>query len=142
MITAAIHATPVAPIDHHDASSELARISCEIAERLAEMHEIKFGSGLQLIERLATIGRLDNEAYGMVIDILHGHTECLLDSYAVQAERAGREKQTIHYRRLQSIEVIRLTFPDVAAQLDRMRLSVKHHEDPISKADVLREATE
>lgn len=141
MVTASIHSVPVAPIAH-EASTELAKIAAEIAERLAEMHGLKHGAGMDLVTRLATVARIDAEAYAIAVAVLHGDTAALLDSYAAQGARAGREKQTIHYRRVQAIEHLRVVFPEAAALLDTMRLSVTHHEDPMSRADILRDNAE
>lgn len=141
MVTASIYGQPVAPVEH-ETGSELSRIASEIAERLDEMHEIKFGAGLDFVTRLANVARVDADAYGLAVAVLHGNTDCLLESYAVQGQRAGREKQTIHYRRLQAIAHLRVVFPEAAALLDTLRLSVTHHEDPVSRADIIRENAE
>jgi hypothetical protein len=142
MITAALNTVTVARVVHRSTgdTAELARIASEIAERLDEMNEIKFGSGMDIVVRLANVARIDAGAFDMAVSVLHGNVEALLDSYAVQGERAGREKQTMHYRNLKSIEHLRVVFPEAADLFDVIRLSVKHHEDPMSKADVLRES--
>lgn len=145
MITAALHAETVSPARREydtDTAHELARIAAEIAERLDEMNEIKLGSARDLVCRLAMIARLpDPGAFAMLIALLHGRTECLLDSYEARANFSGRKKQTEHYRSLTSIAAIRTAFPEVAQMLTNIRLSVEHHEDPPSKADALRGAS-
>ena len=138
MITAALNTVAINPAPAGE-TPELTCIVSEIAARLDEMHEIKFGSGADLVTRLATVARHDAGAYALAVAVLHGDTGRLLESYAVQGEKAGREKQTIHYRTVQSIAHLRAIFPEAADLLDAMRLSVHHQEDPMSSADLLRE---
>lgn len=143
MITAALHATPVSPTIQRSEgqTAELARIASEIAERLEEMDALRLGSGMDMVNRLATVARVDASSYKMAIAILHGDLSPLLDSYAAQGEKAGRKKQTMHYRTLQSIEHLRRIFPEAADIIDQYRLSVKHHEDPVSREEIIRDAT-
>ncbi len=144
MITAAIHGIAVSPTAHGrtgDASA-LAGIASEIAERIAEMNELRENAGTDLVLRLSNIARLDRGAFVIVVSVLHGDTSCLTDSYSERGDAVGRKKQTVHYRTLKQIESIAAIFPEVAAILETMRLSVKHHEDPQSRAQVIREATE
>jgi hypothetical protein len=143
MITVAINTVPVSPHRHiydNGAAAELARIASEIAERIQEMNELKFGSGTDLVRRLASVARVDVGAFSLIVAVLHGQVESILDSYAVKGERAGREKQTMHYRLLRELDTLHEVFPEAALVLNRIRDSVKHHEDPQSCADTVREA--
>lgn len=143
MITAALHSVTVARHEReYDSKLELARIAAEIAERLEEMHELKMNAGADLVCRLATLARVDIGAFRLVVAVMHGRTEALLTSYEAQADGTGRKKQTMHYRALTSIELLQQTFPEIAVVLEQIRTSVEHHEEPQSKADVLRGASE
>ena len=141
MITAAIFGTTVSPQPAATISDQAA-ITSEIAERIGELNAIKAGSGTDLILRLASIARLNRGALDIVVAVLHGDTAVLTDSYSERAASVGRKKQTVHYRTLKEIEAIEVVFPEVAAILSGLRLSVKHHEDPVSNGQVIREARE
>jgi hypothetical protein len=145
MITAALHSVPVSPNARRYSSEgalELARIASEIAERIEEMDELRMNAGADFVCRLATVARTDVGAFRLFVAVLHGRVECILDSYATQGDRTGREKQTMHYRLARELELLRTVFPEAANLLDAIRLSVRHHEDPMSRADVLRGASE
>lgn len=145
MITAAIHCTTVAHAAREyevDAAHERARIVSEIAERIEELGELKLGAGADLVCRLAAVANADRGSFGLVVAVLHGRTEALLDSYAAKGDKTGRKKQTEHYRDARRLDVLRAQFPEVASVLDAIRTSVEHHEDPMSKADALRDASE
>lgn len=141
MITAAIHGTTVAPSAPRQADS-LAALASEIAARVSEMNELRESSGTDLVLRLASIARLDRGAFAVVVAVLHGNTSVLTDSYSERGDAVGRKKQTVHYRTIKQIENITSAFPEVAAMLSELRLSVKHHEDPISREQVIRDAAE
>lgn len=141
MITACIYGTAISPQPAATISDQAA-ITSEIAERVAEMNALKSGAGTDLILRLASIARLNRGALDIVVAVLHGDTTVLTDSYAERAEEVGRKKQTVHYRTLKEIESIEAVFPEVAAILSGLRLSVKHHEDPVSNGQVIRDARE
>lgn len=145
MITVAINCTTVAPRTtpyNTGDSVELARIASEIAERIDEMNSLRINAGTDLVTRLAGIARIDVGAFGLIVAVLHGQVETLIDSYAAQGSRTGREKQTMHYRLAREIDTLREVFPEAAVMLARIRDSVKHHEDPKSQADTVREACE
>lgn len=145
MITVAINTTlvsPPRPAYDHGKAAELARIASEIAERVQEMNEMKFGAGTDLVCRLAGVARVDVGAFCLIVAVLHGQVEAILDSYAVKGGKAGREKQTMHYRLLRELDTLRAVFPEAANVLNAIRESVKHHEDPKSGSDVVREAME
>jgi hypothetical protein len=143
MITAAIHGMTVAPRERINTGGDtLGALSSEIAARIAEMDEIRDRAGTDLVLRLASIARLDQGAFRTVVAVMHGDTSVLTDSYSERAQSVGRKKQTVHYRTTTEIESIRAVFPAVADILSEIRLSVKHHEDPVSKGQVIREAME
>ena len=81
MITAAIYSVPVSP-KASSVPDDLTAIVSEIAERLCEMEELKLKSTNLLIQNLARLAAVDFEAYLVTIEVLHGDTSCLLDSYA------------------------------------------------------------
>jgi hypothetical protein len=140
MITACLNTVAVSPysrIERGD-TAKLASIASEIAERIDEMNELRLGSGTDLVLRLAGVARLDVGAFTLLIAVLHGNVETILDSYAAQGSKAGREKQTMHYRLLRELDTLHEVFPEAAVVLNRIRDSVKHHEDPQSQADVMR----
>lgn len=139
MITAAIHGVAVSK-PKPQVLDGLSSLAAEIAERISEMNEAREGAGTDFVCRLAVMARLDRGAFALVVAVMHGDTSCLTDSYADRAEHAGRRKQTMHYRTLKHIEAIRAVFPEVAAQLDCIRNSVTHHEDPIDHAQLMRDA--
>lgn len=142
MITAALNTVAVSPysrIERGD-TAKLASIASEIAERIAEMNELRFGSGTDLVLRLAGVARSDAGAFALLIAVLHGQVEAILDSYAVKGAIAGREKQTMHYRLLRELDVLHEVFPEAERVLQGIRESVKHHEDPMSRADAIRGA--
>lgn len=146
MLTASLYSVPVAatvrPYDEADTAHQLARIASEVAERLEEMDELKRNSGADLVCRMASVAQLDRGAFRILVAVLHGRTECLLDSYAAQGEAKGRDKQVIHYRTRQHLATLQTAFPEIAAVIEAIRTSVEHHEERQSKADVLRGATQ
>lgn len=144
MITAALNSVPVAPAPRPYSSAdavELARIAAEICERIEEMDELRCDAGADFIARLARVARVDVGAFRLFIAVMHGRVDCLVESYATQAHRTGREKQTQHYRLARELELLASVFPEAAAVLDDVRLSVKHHDDPVSRADIIRGAS-
>jgi hypothetical protein len=141
VITAAIYSVPVSP-KAASVPDDLTAIVSEIAERLCEMEELKLKSTNLLIQNLARLAAVDFEAYLVTIEVLHGDTSCLLDSYAAQAGNDGRKKQTHHYRRLSALSRAAIVFPEVAGLLNQVRASAMLHNDPLSTADVLRESME
>lgn len=142
MITAALNTVTVSPYRQRDfgEAAELARIASEIAERIDEMNALRFGAGTDLVTRLAGVARVDVGAFVLIVAVLHGQVETILDSYAAKGSKTGREKQTMHYRLMRELDTLRDVFPEAATMLDQIRESVKHHEDPQSAADVVREA--
>lgn len=144
MITAHLHGQLVAatrPDYAHSQTADLTRIVSEIAERLAEMEELRCGAASDFILRMAIIARVDAGSLALLIACLHGNIEAILDSYAAKGDRIGRDKQVVHYRTMREIEVIRAVFPEAGRVIDRIRESVRHHEEPESKADALRSST-
>lgn len=145
MITAAIHGVTVSPqlrSAPDEGASKLGAIACEIAQRVGEMNDERCGAGTDLITRLASIARLDRASFATVIAVMHGYTSCLTDSYSARGEQAGRTKQTVHYRTAKEIAIVAGVFPEVGSVLSQIRSSVNHHQDPISTAQIIRDATE
>jgi hypothetical protein len=144
VITAALNGVAVAPVkpsgEHVGTAHALASLSSEIAERLGEMNEIRENAGTDLVLRLSSMARLDRGAFLVVLAVMHGDTSGLTDSYSSRGDAIGCKKQTVHYRTLRQIESIASVFPEVASMLSTLRLSVKHHEDPVSRAQLIRDA--
>lgn len=144
MITAAIHGVAVARNERNydlDTETEIGRIAAEIAERMAEMEQLRAKSAMRLVNRLSSVAQLDSTAPGtfsLVIDVLHGRTERLLDSYAAQADSKGVFKQTMHYRTKMNVAALQALFPEIACVMEQIRTSVEHHEEPKSNADAIR----
>jgi hypothetical protein len=139
VITAAIHGLAVAPAHKAIALPGMAALASEVSERIGEMNAMREGAGTDFVLRLATMARIDRGALDIVLAVLHGNTSVLTDSYSERAETCGRRKQTMHYRTLKHIDSIRIVFPEVAAQLDCIRESVTHHEDPLSHDQLIRD---
>lgn len=144
MITAALNTVTVSPYSHVERgdTAKLACIASEIAERIGEMNELRKGSGTDLVLMLAGVARRDADAFCVLVAVMHGQVEAMLDSYAAQGAATGREKQTMHYRLMVELENLGATFPGAARVLNAIRESVRHHEDPKSAADVVRGAME
>lgn len=154
MITAALNGIAVSPrplsprpdLDAQDSPTEaetthaLSTLAAEIAERIEEMNGIRTRAGTDLVIRLATVGRNNPDAFALLIAVFHGRTAALLDSYAAQAASTGREKQTMHYRTHQAIAYLIEMWPETASVLERIRTSVRHHEDPLSTAQTIRDS--
>jgi hypothetical protein len=141
MITAAIHGETISPRARVPIDA-LGALASEVAARIGEMNEIRLNAGTDFIVRLASMASIDRGSFATVVSCLHGDTSSLTDSYSERGDSVGRKKQTVHYRTLRQIESIAPLFPEVAAILSTLRLSVKHHEDPTTTAQVIRDACE
>jgi hypothetical protein len=81
---------------HADHDPNPAQIVAEIAERLVELESIRRGMGPDLIYRLNTLFRASPRGYEIVVEALTGNPVSAHDSFAVQGQRRGLTKQTIH----------------------------------------------
>ena len=115
-------------------------ITASIAAALFHLPIETIGSHFGGIPGELPMPHLPDLAWDRVVAVLHGNTSVLTDSYSERGDAVGRKKQTVHYRTIKQIENITSAFPEVAAMLSELRLSVKHHEDPISREQVIRDA--
>jgi len=141
VITVALRHEPIATAAPC-AVSESARIVAEICERLVELDEIKKFASADLVVKLAGIYHTAPHAYPMVIDLLHGRTESVCDSFNVRAHLRGKTKQAIHCEHSLAMRLLADHFPEVAEAIEDIRKSALLHEDRMSAADTLRAALE
>lgn len=126
--------------EHAQARKQAAALWCEIAERLDELEGMAIGSTPNLMRRLFEIHHHSPVAYRFVLQILHGDTSHLTESYRTRGDRRGKTKQDMHWEERQSIAVIKRHFPEVAEVMVKIRAQVEQHEERASKADLIRHA--
>ena len=140
MVTYTLNKTAVARTSYEGASDS-AKLMAEIFERLAELDEIKYDAGANLVRRLATLADLSPAGYRIVIAVGGGNTEALVGSYEDQSDGRGLTRQAIHWQWQDVCRRIGFVFPELVATLQHYRETVHHHEGAISAADGLRLAT-
>ena len=143
MITYAIGRDVVAipPIHEPDgeARRQIAALVCEIAERLDELETLKVGYTADLMRRLWALHGETAVGYRFVLQVLHGDTTHITESYSTRGTARGKTKQDMHWEEKQCLAKIAAHFPEVAKVLEGIRAQVGQHEDGASKADLLRE---
>ena len=140
-ITPALRHQPVAIQQSKICSTpESVRIIAEIAERLDELEEAKYGHAADLIERLAGVAYISRKLFNVVIACMHGRTEVVAYSYNVQADKRGLTKQAIHCEYQTHMRHLQRMFPELTQAIEAIRVSALAHEDSMSHADAMREA--
>lgn len=117
----------------------LARIACEICERLEEMEEIRCMSSGTFIGRLSSARVISPKAYRIAIQLMHGNLESLR-SYAKQAEIRGISRQTVFLEFRNELAKIEHVFPDLVATMRDLHDKALRHEDPSDQNDAMRRA--
>jgi hypothetical protein len=100
---------------------QAACIVAEIAERLAELEELKLCSAHDLCRRLATVGDRTPRLFRPVLSALRGDTLAVVESYAVQADRRGLTKQAVHFEWHADLARLREILPELAQTLQDYR---------------------
>lgn len=136
-------AFPVDPDDdaaepriHQTPEQQLARIACEIAERIEEMESVKVMAGAAFVAKLASVRAISPVAFRLVVQLMHGNTAPLA-SYAEQSAKRGISKQTVFLEVRNELEKVRHVFPQLVDQLHAFQRSALAHEQPMSNADAV-----
>lgn len=119
-------------------NQKLARIACEIAERLEEMEELQCMSSGTLVSKLSTVRVISPKAYRIAIQLLHGNLNSLR-SYAAQAAERGISRQTVFLEFKNEVDRIAHIFPELAALMRDLHQTALRHEDPVDPHDALRQ---
>ena len=81
----------------YDAARGTAQLSCEIMERLVEMHEMRHTSAADLCRRLGTLADLSPSMFLTTMRLGSGDVHAVRQSFAEMAEQTGRTRQALHY---------------------------------------------
>jgi hypothetical protein len=112
----------------YDAARGTAQLSCEIMERLVEMHEMKFGSASLLCARLSTLADVSPSMFLTTIRLGSGDVHAVRQSFAEMAEGTGRTRQALHYEWSQEVAKVRMVFPELAQLMADYRQSTDEPE--------------
>lgn len=112
------------------ATPETACIIAEIAERLAELEEIRETGAMDLINRLYLISAISPRMFRHVVAILHGDTLNVVESFEVQTQRRYGKltKQALHCEWNAEVKKVSQYFPDIAKILQLLRDQADNHE--------------
>ena len=141
MITGTVFAQPVSPSPGRVLTSQAAIVG-EIAQRLGEMEEDRLLSGIDFINRLSAIAAISPRMFSVTIGLLAGQLDAVVDSFATQSSKRGLTKQALHWEYHNELALLAEHFPELARVIGVIRSSIEHHEDPQSKADLLRNSME
>ena len=112
----------------YDAARGTAQLSCEIMERLVEMHEMKFGSASLLCARLSTLADVSPSMFLTTIRLGSGDMHAVRQSFAEMAEGTGRTRQALHYEWAHEVAKVRMIFPELAQLMADYRQSTDEPE--------------
>lgn len=99
---------------------QLYSITAEIAERLNELDELKFGFGIDVVNRLSDLAAASQSAYRLTIRLMHGDARAFL-SFEAQAQERGLSKQSVHKEFTMALDRIEMIFPELAALIQQAR---------------------
>jgi len=112
----------------YDAARGTAQLSCEIMQRLVEMHEMKFGSASFFCARLSTLADVSPSMFLTTIRLGSGDVHAVRQSFAEMAEGTGRTRQALHYEWAHEVAKVRMVFPELAQLMADYRQSTDETE--------------
>ena len=112
----------------YDAARGTAQLSCEIMERLVEMHEIKIGRAADFCRRLGTLADLSPSMFLTTVRLGSGDVHAVRQSFAEMAEQTGRTRQALHYEWAHEVAKVRMVFPELAQLMADYRQSTDEPE--------------
>ncbi len=112
----------------YDASRGTAQLSCEIMERLVEMHEMRHTSAADLCRRLGTLADLSPSMFLTTVRLGSGDVHAVRQSFVEMAEVTGRTRQALHYEWAHEVAKVRMVFPELAQLMSDYRQSTDEPE--------------
>jgi len=112
----------------YDAARGTAQLSCEIMERLVEMHEMRHTSAADLCRRLGTLADLSPSMFLTTVRLGSGDVHAVRQSFAEMAEATGRTRQALHYEWAHEVGKVRMLFPELAQLMTDYRQSTDEPE--------------
>ena len=112
----------------YDAGRGTAQLSCEIMERLVEMHEMRHTSAADLCRRLGTLADLSPSMFLTTVRLGSGDVHAVRQSFAEMAEQTGRTRQALHYEWAHEVAKVRMVFPELAQLMADYRQSTDEPE--------------
>ena len=112
----------------YDAARGTAQLSCEIMERLVEMHEMRFGSAANLCRSLGVLADLSPSMFLTTVRLGSGDVHAVRQSFAEMAEQTGRTRQALHYEWAHEVAKVRMVFPELAQLMSDYRQSTDEPE--------------
>lgn len=115
--------------EHRPPPEGAAQIVGEIAERIAELEELRHGFGADMVARLHTLFIASPHGFRLAVDVLRGRVDAVADSFTVQAEARGLTKQATFWQWNTMLRDVAAVFPALAAALreTRERCLQPHH---------------
>lgn len=128
MITCSITVT-VRADDTVVGSSEAAKITSEIFERLVELEEHRVQSAADLCRRLATLADISPTMFLLTVRFGAGDVSAVTQSFAEMAARRGFTRQALHYEFGKEVEKVGLVFPRLAELMHEARYSTDGQDE-------------
>ena len=120
MITCSITVT-VRADDTVVGSSEAAKITSEIFERLVELEENEVRSAADLCRRLATLADISPTMFLLTVRFGSGDVSAVTESFADMAAKTGRTRQALHYEFGRELDKVGVVFPQLAKLMHEQR---------------------
>jgi hypothetical protein len=112
----------------YDAARGTAQLSCEIMERLVEMHEIKIGRAADFCRRLGTLSDMSPTMFLITLRLGSGNVDAVRRSFSEMAEHRGLTRQALHFEWSQEVDKVRMVFPELAQLMADYRQSTDEPE--------------
>lgn len=117
--------------DHRPPPDGAALIVAEIAERIAELEELRHGFGADVVQRLHTLYLSSPLGFRIAVDVMRGRLDAVADSFTVQADARGLTKQCLFVQWNTMLTDVAGAFPELADALRETRENcLQPHRNP------------
>ena len=112
----------------YDAARGTAQLSCEIMERLVEMHELRYTSAADLCRRLGTLADMSPTMFLITLRLGAGNVDAVRQSFCEMSEHRGLSRQALHHEWSLEVAKVRMVFPKLAQLMSDYRQSTDEPE--------------
>lgn len=105
-------------------SSDSAKLTAEIFERLVELDECEVRSAADLCRRLATLADLSPTMFLATLRFGSGDVGAVTQSFADMARTTGRTRQALHHEWKRELAKVELVFPRISELMHDARFAM------------------
>lgn len=109
-------------------STDSAKITAEVFERLVELEEQEVRSAADLCRRLATLADISPTMFLVAIRFGSGDVSAVTQSFADMAASTGRTRQALHHEWRSELSKVALVFPRLSAMMNDERYAIEQHD--------------